>query len=82
VSDLWDERVVRVGICQHGADGEQNLGDGQGRAPLISQNVQADATIRVDVWVIDPRGEVDLWWLEWVVCWKVDCQEEYAARVW
>jgi len=45
VGDLRDERVVWVGICQHGADGEQNLRDGQGGAPLVSQNVQADAAI-------------------------------------
>lgn len=51
-------------------------------APLIPQNVQADASIAVDVWVIDTGSEVDLWWLEWVVCWEVDCEEEDAARVW
>ena len=56
--------------------------DGQSRAPLVSQNVQADASIAVDVGVVDAGGEVDLGRLEWVVCWEVDCEEEDTARVW
>jgi hypothetical protein len=24
VGDLGDERIVRIGICKHGADGEEN----------------------------------------------------------
>ena len=56
--------------------------DSECRAPLISQNVQADAAVAVDVWVVDAGGEVDLRWLEWVVCWEVDREEEDAARVW
>ena len=49
------------------------LGDSQGRAPLITQNVQADASVRVDIGVVDASSEVDLWRLERVVCWKVYC---------
>jgi len=29
VSDLWNQRIVWVGITQQGADGEQDLGDGK-----------------------------------------------------
>ena len=44
----------------------------QRRAPLVSQDIQTDATVAVDVWVVDAGGEVDLWWLERVVCGEVD----------
>ena len=54
----------------------------QRRAPLISENVETDAAIAVDVWVVDAGCEVDLRRLEWVVCWEVDCEEEDAAGVW
>jgi hypothetical protein len=47
--------------------------DGQGRAPLITQDVETDRAVGVDVGVIDAGDEVDLWWLEGVVGWKVDC---------
>jgi len=32
--------------------------------------------------VIDSGGEVDLWWLEWVVGGEVDGEEEDTSRVW
>jgi hypothetical protein len=32
--------------------------------------------------VIDPSGEVDLWWLEGVIGREVDRKEEDTARVW
>jgi hypothetical protein len=56
--------------------------DGQSRAPLVSQNVQADATVRVDVGVVDAGGEVDLGRLERVVGREVNREEKDTARVW
>ena len=50
--------------------------DGQGWAPLVSQDVEAYATIRVDVWVVDTRSEVDLGRLERIVGRKVYGEEE------
>ena len=58
VSDLGHEGVVRVGVRQQGADGEEHLGDGERGGPLVLEDVQADATVRVDVWVVDSRGKV------------------------
>lgn len=56
--------------------------DGQSRAPLVSQNVQADATVRVDVGVVDAGGEVDLRRLERVVGREMNRKEKDTARVW
>ena len=56
--------------------------DGQSRAPLVSENVQADAAVAVDVGVVDAGGEVDLGRLEGVVCGEMDGEEEDTARVW
>lgn len=39
------QRVVRVGVAQQRADAQQDLADGQRRAPLVLENVQADAAI-------------------------------------
>ena len=49
---------------------------------MLLQDIEADGSIRVNVWMIDPRGEVDLGWFEWVVSWEVNVQEEYATVVW
>jgi hypothetical protein len=82
VSDLRDKRVVRVGICQHRADRQENFRDGQGRAPLVSKDVEADAAVGVDVGVVDASGEVDLRGLEGVVGREMNCEEEDTTRVW
>lgn len=56
--------------------------DGQSRAPLVSQDVQTDAAVGVDVGVVDASGEVDLGRLEGVVGREVNGKEEDTARVW
>lgn len=67
VNDVWRVRT---------------LANGERWAPLVSQNVQADASVRVDVGVVDAGSEVDLRGLERVVGREVDCEEEYTAGVW
>lgn len=58
------------------------LRDCKSRAPLVSQNVQTNAAVRVDVGVVDTSGEVDLWGLEGVVGREMNVQEENATGVW
>ena len=35
--------------------------------PLVFQNVQANSTQLVDIWVIDLGSEQNLWWHHWVL---------------
>ncbi len=53
VGNLWHERVVGIWVGEHGADGEKHLGDGEGWAPLVPENVEADAAVAVDVGVVN-----------------------------
>ena len=57
------------------------FGDSQRGAPLISQNIQADAAVGVDIGVVDAGREVDLWWLERIVGREVNGEEENASGV-
>ena len=82
VGDLGHQRVVGVGVRQHGADGQKDFRNSKSRTPLVPQDVQADATVGVDIGVVNSGGEVDLRGLERVVCGEVDGQEEDAALVW
>lgn len=41
-------------------------------APLVTENVQTDAAVRVDVGVVDTGGEVDLRWFERIIGGEVD----------
>ena len=81
VCNLWDERVIWVGVGQQGADGEQHLGDGEGGWPLVLEDVEADRSIAVDVHVINFRSERNLGRLEWIVGREMDVQEEHALMV-
>jgi len=79
--DLRHERIVRVGITEHGADRQQHFGDGEGGTPLRPEDVETYAAIAVDVRMVDTCSEGHLWWLEGVVSWEVNGEEEDTALV-
>mmetsp|Transcript_4025 Transcript_4025/g.12001 ORF Transcript_4025/g.12001 Transcript_4025/m.12001 type:complete len:201 (+) Transcript_4025:1624-2226(+) len=79
--NLGHERVVRVGIGQQRTDRKQHLGDRERGRPLALQDVEADATVAVDVAVVNLRREGHLWRLEGVVGGEVDVQEKDAALI-
>lgn len=43
--------------------------------PLILEYIKTNSTILIDVRVINPRNEVNLRWLEWVIGREVDIEE-------
>lgn len=61
---------------------KQTLGDGKRWRPLVTENVQADAPVRVDIRVVDLGREADFGGLEWVIGREGDGKEEDAACVW
>jgi hypothetical protein len=65
--DFRDQGVVRVWVVQQGANGKENFGNSESRAPLVLQNVEANSTRVVDVAVIDSRSEGNFGWLERIV---------------
>ena len=81
MGDFWDQRVFGVGISQQRADAEEHLGDGEGRAPLVLEDVETDASVGVDVRVVDSGAEGDFRRLERIVDREVDVQEEQASSV-
>lgn len=51
------EALTWVAVSEQGADGQQDLGDGEGGTPVVLQDVQTDHALTVDVAVVDPRTE-------------------------
>jgi hypothetical protein len=74
--NVGDKRVIGVGIRQEGADTQQDLTDRKGRTPLVLENVEANAAIRINVAVINACGEVYLGRLEGIVSREVNVEEE------
>jgi len=81
VGNLRHKGIIRVGVVEQGAQGDEDLGDGEGRRPLILEDVEADGAIGVDVGVVDPGGEVELGGLEGVIGGEMDVQEEHSSSV-
>lgn len=79
LSDFWHEGVIGVGVSQQGTDRKKHFRDGKCWGPLVFQDIQADGTVGVDVWMINSSREVNLGWLEWVVSWEVNVQEENSS---
>ena len=50
--------------------------------PTFIQAIPANRSVRVDVWVVDFRGEVDLRWLVRVFSWELNVQIESTSSVW
>lgn len=59
-SDAAHQRIGGVAVCEEGADGEQDLRDGQGRTPVVLEDVQTDHALAVNVTVIDSCSEGNL----------------------
>lgn len=81
VGNFGHKPIVGIGVGQQGADGEQDLGDGEGGRPHVFQNIEFNVTDRVNIRVVNSRNKVHLGWLEGVVCRKVNVKEVNAARV-
>ena len=75
----WHGIRTRVRIGEKRTNRKQDLGDSQRGAPLIFQDVKANATVRVDVWVVDAGGKGEFRGLEGVICGKIDVEEEHPA---
>ena len=72
LGNVRNERIIGIRIGKKGANTKQHLAYGEGRAPLILEDIKADTPVGVNVAVVDACGEVDLGGLEWVVGGEVD----------
>lgn len=50
--------------------------------PLVLQNIEADSTKLVNVWMIDLGSEKDLWSNHWVLVWKEELASEKSTLIW
>lgn len=81
VGNFGDEGVIWVWVRQQRADGQQHFGNGQGWAPLFLQDIQADASLAVDIRMVDLRLEAYLGRLKRVIRREVNVDKEHAAGV-
>ena len=66
-SNFTVERILRVWEGEQEADGYQHSRDSVGRGPVVFENVEADVSIFVDVWVVYFGLEGNFRWLHRVI---------------
>ena len=79
--NLGNERVVGIRVAQQGANRQQDFRNSERWTPLRSENIQANAAIRVDIRVIDAGRECNLGRFEGVISGEVNGEEEDSALV-
>ena len=67
LGNLGHKGVVGVGVGEQRADAEKNLGDGEGGAPLLLEDIEADAALAIHVGMVHLRLEVHLGRLEGII---------------
>merc|ERR1712087_90098 len=67
LSDVGYQRVFGIRIGEQRAYRQQHFGNGERGRPLVFEDVQADASLVIDVAVVDFRRELDLWRFEGIV---------------
>jgi len=75
-------RAVGVGLVQQGLDGRQDGGHVVRGAPPVLKDVQADASVCVDVWMKHFADKSDCWWFVWILFGKTDCKLESPVFEW
>ena len=84
-SSKWKARLkeVLLDLIINKKSGRKKLTlrDRQGGRPLVSQDVQANRAVGIDVWVINLGREADLGGLEWIIGGERDGEEENASGI-
>lgn len=81
LGNVSHQRVVGVGVRQKRADGEQDFAYGQGRTPLVLENVEANGAVGIDVAMVDARAEYDLGALKGILDGEGNVEEEDATSI-
>ena len=76
-----DWRKIVLALITHKETG-LTLRDRKGGRPLVSQDIQANRAIGIDVWVVNLGREADLGGFEWVIVGERDGEKEDAPCIW
>ena len=80
-SDRLVKRIIKVGSGKQNLDRQQDRSDLEGGAPLVLQDVEADAAQLVDVGVVNLRAEENLGWRHGVLLGQEELTVEEAAFI-
>lgn len=73
------QRILWVGSTQQCLYAEQDCPYLQSGGPVVLEDVEADSSQAIDVWVIDACEEAYPGWAHGVVVWEEELELEHAA---
>lgn len=63
--NIRHQGIIRIGVRQERTNAQQDLANGESWTPLVLEDVQANATVGVDVAMVNACRKVDLGRLYW-----------------
>lgn len=81
MGNLWNKRIVGIGVCKQRTYWQQNFWYSEGRTPLFLKNVQAYAPVAINIGMKYLSSESNLWGLEWIIRWEVNGNQKHTTRI-
>ena len=82
ISDFLIKWIVQVWKRHQSLDGEEHGSNLESRRPFVFQNIKANSTQLIDIWVIDLGSEKDLWWHHRILIWQEEFTVEKTSFIW
>lgn len=82
ISNFLIKWIIQVWKRHQSLDGEENGSNLESWRPLVLQNIKANSTQLIDIWVIDLGSEEDLWWNHWVLIWQEELAIKETSLIW
>jgi hypothetical protein len=82
ISNFLIKWIIEIWERHQSLDGEENRSDLECWGPLVLQDIEADSSELVDIWVVDLGSEQNLWWNHWVLFWQEELAVEDTSFVW
>ena len=74
--------IFKVWSSHQGLDWEQDSSDLESWGPFVLQDIEADSSKLIDIWVVDFGSEKNLWGNHWILVWKEEFTGEQSSLVW
>ena len=82
VSNFLVKWIIQVWKWHQGLDREEDWSNLEGWWPLVLEDIKANSTELVNVWVVDLGSEQNLWWDHWVLIRQEEFAIEDTSFVW
>ena len=82
ISNFLIKWIIEIWERHQSLDGEENGSDLECWRPLVLQDIEADSSELVDIWVVNLGSEQNLWWNHWVLFWQEELAVEDTSLVW